>query len=120
MSGYMLNKPVLAGKETKWYRMLKAIYKANRPLHKKEWFSLAGIEYSDKVTRSIKNSLSFLLDFELRGSKYSYRHWKGLYPDLFKEFQYQNLVHYDPQIKKWKMDRPVYEAFCRRLQIERE
>lgn len=123
MSGYKLNRPVLGGVETKWYRMLRAIYKANQPLHKKEWFALAEIPFSDQAPKigvfGGQMGIEDGLYEPYRSSKWPYRHWKGLYPDLFKELQRQHLIEYDPKIKKWKLNRFRYKLFCDHLNIER-
>ncbi len=110
MSDYKMNKPIVAGQETLWYRTLIAIYEANKPLSKKEWLKAAKISYSDFPPKIEKDALGI-------HSRWSYRHWRGLYPAMFKHFQRLNLVEYDCRSKKWIMNRMHYESFCRTLGV---
>jgi hypothetical protein len=110
MSDYKMNKPIVGNKKTLWYKTLIAIYKANKPLCKKEWLKAANISFSDE--KPIFSSTG--------NSQWSYRHWRGLYPAMFKHFQYLDLVFYSTKDKKWYMNRKNYEKFCKNLCIDKE
>jgi hypothetical protein len=111
MPDYKMNTPIRAGQETLWYRTLRAIYKADKPLSKKEWLTLANVSYSDFPPQIEKDVLGI-------HSRWSYRHWRGLYPAMFKHFQYLKLVSYNCKTKKWSMNKPDYKIFCLSLNIE--
>jgi hypothetical protein len=117
MSGYKMNMPVKAF-PTIWYRMLRAIYKANKPLHKKEWFTLARVHFSDSVSVVHKDFKYLQVLLGEPKTRYSYRHWKGLYPDMFKAFQWRNLVKYDSKERKWNINKRNYESFCSTLNVK--
>ncbi len=110
MSDYKMNKPTIAGQETLWYRTLIAMYKADKPLSKKEWLTLAEVSFSDEKPKITKTAYG-------SRSEWSYRHWRGLYPAMFKHFQFLNLVYYNCKSKKWYMNRKRYELFCRELKV---
>lgn len=111
MSDYKMNTPVRGGQEVLWYRTLRALYLANRPLSKKEWLTAAGISYSDFPPKQEKDVLGI-------HTRWSYRHWRGLYPAMFKHFQWLKLVRYNCREKKWTMDRLSYRIFCLSLNVE--
>lgn len=111
MSDYKMNRPIICGEETLWYRTLRAIYKENRPLRKKEWLKAADISYSDCPPHIEKDTLGI-------HSRWSYRHWRGLYPAMFKHFQILKLTYYNPKDKNWYMNRNEYEKFCRKLRVK--
>lgn len=110
MSDYKMNTPIIAGNETLWYRTLIAIYSANKSLRKKEWLKAAKIQYSDFPPKIEKGALGL-------HSRWSYRHWRGLYPAMFKHFQRLNLVSYNCKTKMWSMNRTQYESFCKNLSV---
>lgn len=112
MSDYKMNTPIIVGKETLWYRTLRAIYLANKPLRKKEWLDLAKISYSDE------DPLEIVSEFGCKRTKWSYRHWRGLYPSMFKHFQWFGLVHYDCKTKTWHLHRPEYKMYCKNLGVK--
>jgi hypothetical protein len=112
MPDYKMNRPMITGKETLWYRTLRAIYLANKPLKKKEWLALADIPFSDEPPKMMKS----LYGGSIR-SKWSYRHWRGLYPAMFRHFQRLKLVSYNCKTKKWSMNSSNYEIFCLSLNV---
>jgi hypothetical protein len=111
MSDYKMNRPIIAGQETLWYRTLRAIYLADKPLSKKEWLILAHISFSDEKPETTKTPYGIK-------SKWSYRHWRGLYPAMFKHFQRLKLVNYNCKEKKWSMNRLDYKIFCLDLNVK--
>lgn len=106
-----MNTPIRGGEETLWYQTLRALYRANKPLRKKEWLKAAGISYSE---------LSPIIQKDVLGthSRWPYRHWRGLYPAMFKHFQYLRLVKYNCKEKTWEMNRLEYKLFCLILNVE--
>lgn len=107
-----MNTPIIAGKETLWYRTLRALYRANKPVHKKEWLDLAKISYSDDNPLEITNERGH------KRTKWSYRHWRGLYPAMFKHFQWFKLVRYSHKENRWHLNKLEYEIYCKKLNVE--
>ena len=94
MASYRFNTPIVGGKFTLWFRTLLALYESQRPLRKKEWLTATGIQFSDET----------VLSGRWKGSKkYSYRHWRGLYPDMFARFRGRGWVEYDREACTWKV-----------------
>ena len=111
MADYRMNTPVIAGRETIWYKMLKSLYRFNKPVHKKEWLFMTAIPFSDKKPKITKTAYG-------SRSKWSYRHWRGLYPAMFKQFQWMGLVHYNCKTKMWYLHKPEYRALCKQLSVK--
>lgn len=114
MSYYRLNTPVRAGKKTKWYRLLEAIAKTRLPfIHKVVWLSLADVEFS--------NENPIVYDKRCRQkTRWSYRHWRGIYPALFSKFRRTGLVIYERDLG-WAitpLGRRVYEDL--KVLVDRE
>lgn len=107
-----MNTPIIIGKETLWYRTLRAIYLADRPLRKKEWLTLANISFSDEKPKEIIDELGY------KRTSWSYRHWRGLYPAMFKHFQWFGLVGYDCKTKEWSLNKLEYIKFCEKLNVK--
>jgi hypothetical protein len=112
MSDYKMNRPIIADQETLWYRTLRAIYKANKPLHKKEWLKAANVKFSEE------SPIFTTAGYGITKSRWPYRHWRGLYPAMFKHFQRLKLVNYNCKEKKWSMNRLDYKIFCLSLNIK--
>ena len=112
MPDYKMNTPVITGKETLWYRTLIAIYLANKPLHKKEWLKAAKIKFSDEPP------IFTTVGYGITRSRWSYRHWRGLYPAMFKHFQRLELVSYNCKERKWTINKAQYKSFCKNLRVD--
>ena len=87
MSGYKLNTPYRDNKPTKWFMLLSAISDGGW-YHKREWLRKAGIEFSEvppEVT---------ITQYGYKKFTHPYRHWRGIYPDLFPRLQSRGWVEY--------------------------